>query len=396
MERSHFDDMVVAMLAKFDADVSDLNFSVNKSLQVEHTGNLLEANVPPNLAFPYLSPYQTAMISFALIGNDERLFRALVRSGSCDFAYQLRDITRFRVNVFSSKKNLSVVLRKLKNYVPNLAEIKAPQLLTEITKEKNGLVLVTGATGTGKSTTLAAILQNMNEIYPIHIVTLEDPIEFTHINRKATFNQRELGADFDTFPNGLRAALRQAPKVILVGELRDRETLEIALTAAETGHLVLSTLHTVDAGQTINRIIGMFDKDHETQIRTRLADSLRWVVCQRLLKKIGGGRIAAHEIMGMNLRVNELISNGEDEFKNFSNVIESSEHLGWQTFESCLIKIYSQGLITEEEAMLNSTRKSLMRQKIDHIKNKKGEKTTELENLSIDLKYARKLQGQKE
>ena len=180
-------------------------------------------------------------------------------------------------------------------------------------EEVNGLILFTGATGTGKTTSMAAILNSINENRDVHIVTLEDPIEYVHPHKRATFNQREMGDDFDTFANGLRAALRQAPKVILVGEIRDRETIEIALTAAETGHLVFSTLHTIDTGQTINRILGMFEHNEQPQIRHRLADTLRWVVSQRLLPQVGGGRVAAMEVMCSSLRVRDLILNGETE-----------------------------------------------------------------------------------
>jgi twitching motility protein PilT len=391
MERFDFDDILNAMLNTFSSNISDLIFAVNKPMQVEHSGNLMDVPVKPALAFTNLSPYQTAQIALLLIADSERLLKSLVHTGSCDLAYQLRNISRFRVNIFSTKKNFSLVLRRLETKVPTFMDLKAPSIFSEIVKEKNGLVLVTGSTGSGKSTTLAAMLRSLNENKSIHIVTLEDPIEFSHENIMATFNQRELGSDFDSFPNGLKAALRQAPKVILVGEMRDRETMEIALSAAETGHLVMSTLHTVNAGQTINRIIGMFDKEQEEQIRIRLADTLRWVVCQRLLKKADGGRVAAHEIMGNNLRVAEIILNGEDEVKTYFNAIESAEALGWQTFESCLLNLYSQGTVVEEEIVLNSTRKSVMRQKIDFVKNMKGEKTTDVENLQIDANYIYKL-----
>ena len=393
MEKADLDDILLSMLSSREKDVSDLICTVNRPLQVEHAGTLVDVQIKPALFFGYLSPYQTAMISFLLIKDNERLLLNLMTTGSCDLAYQLRDKARFRINIFSTKKYYSLVLRKLETNVPTLQDLKTPVIFSEVIKEKNGLILVTGATGSGKSTTLAAMLRGLNETRSIHIVTLEDPIEFTHQNIQATFNQRELGADFDTFPHGLKAALRQAPKVILVGELRDRETMEIALTAAETGHLVMSTLHTVNAGQTINRIIGMFDKEQEEQIRLRLAETLRWVVCQRLLKRIEGGRVAAHEIMGNSLRVTELIQRGEDEIKTYFNVIESSEPLGWQTFESCLLRLYDTKVVSEEEAMLNSTRKSMMRQKIDFIKNQKGEKTTDLHHLQLDAEYATRVLG---
>jgi twitching motility protein PilT len=253
--------------------------------------------------------------------------------------------------------------------------------------EKNGLILVTGATGSGKSSTLAAVLDIINQNNAVHVITLEDPVEFTHSHKKATFNQRELGVDFDSFAGGLRAAMRQAPKVILVGEMRDRETTEIALSAAETGHLVLSTLHTIDAGQTINRIVGMFEQEEEKQIRIRLADTVRWIVSQRLLPKIGGGRIAAVEILKTNLRIKESIANGESEGKTFYEIIDDSEAFGMQTFDKAIIKCYNEGLITEETALAYASKKAIVGRGIDMIKSAKGEKTTDIEGLKIDKDY---------
>ena len=387
MDKKDLDEILLTMLNSFGSDVSDLNFTCFKPLQVEHEGSLTGVRISPPLALGYLSPYQSSQIAMGLIGSDARVGKDLSVSGSCDLAYQVRSAARFRVNIFCSKKNHSIVLRKLQTVIPTLDDIKAPSSFRKVIEEKNGLILVTGATGSGKSTTLAAMLREINATQSIHVVTLEDPIEFVHNSIKATFNQREQGIDFDNFPNGLRAALRQAPKIILVGEMRDRSTMEIGLTAAETGHLVLSTLHTVDAGQTINRIVGMFDKEQEEQIRTRLAETLRWVICQRLLRKEGGGRVAAHEIMGSNLRTTELIEQGEDEIKTYASVIEAAEPLGWQTFEGCLAKLYQQGLISEKTAMFNTTRKNLLRQRIDYIKSQKGEKTSDLENLKVDEQY---------
>jgi twitching motility protein PilT len=222
------------------------------------------------------------------------------------------------------------------------------------------------------------------------VVTLEDPVEFVHSQKKATFNQRELGQDFDAFSSGLRAALRQAPKVILVGEMRDRETVEIALSAAETGHLVVSTLHTVDAGQTINRIVGMFEREEEKQIRIRLADTVRWIVCQRLLPKVGGGRQAAHEIMGSNLRVKDTILNGESEGKTFYEIIEGSRPFGMMTFDQCIVDHYKDGLITEDTALSYSSRKGVVGRMIDSVKSERGQKTTEIEGLKLDDQYGGK------
>jgi twitching motility protein PilT len=266
-----------------------------------------------------------------------------------------------------------------------------PDVLHTMAQERNGLILVTGATGSGKSTTLAAMLDIINEEKAVHVVTLEDPVEFVHPQKKSTFNQRELGTDFDSFANGLRAALRQAPKVILVGEMRDRESLEIGLSAAETGHLVLSTLHTVDAGQTVNRMLGMFDKDEERQIRQRLADTLRWVVCQRLLPLAGGGRVAAVEIMGMNLRIEEVILNGESEGKTFYDIISDAEALGMQTFDTHILQLVQQDLITEETALSYASRRSAVARGLDQIKATRGEKTSDIEGLSLDAEYGRRV-----
>ena len=231
-------------------------------------------------------------------------------------------------------------MRKLEGTVPSIESIGLPPIFKEIAKEKTGLVLLTGATGSGKTTTLAALLNEINETQPVHIVTLEDPIEFVHPKLKATFNQRELGHDFNNYPNGLRAALRQAPKVILVGEMRDRATVEVALMAAETGHLVLSTLHTVDAGQAINRILGLFSLGEEQQLRIRLSDTLRYIVSQRLAPKVNGGRQLLTEILGHNLRTKETIALGEGEHRSFYEIIEASSPFGWMTFDQSILNAY--------------------------------------------------------
>lgn len=286
MRKQEIDYLLTQMLDSHD-NISDLNITVGKPLQVESAGRLLPVETSP--AFPQLTPFQTEVFALNLIGHDRRLTEHLVSHGSCDLSYELPGKARFRVNVFSQRGNFSIVMRKMESRIPTIQDFNLPEAFDRIAKEKNGIVLVTGATGSGKTTSLAAVLNEINDSQSIHIVTLEDPVEFSHPHRMATFNQRELGTDFDTYPNGLRAALRQAPKVILVGEMRDRETVEIGLAAAETGHLVLTTLHTVDAGSTINRILGMFSTEEENQIRVRLADTLRWIVCQRLLPKVGGG-----------------------------------------------------------------------------------------------------------
>src|SRR5881396_1101098 len=289
MRKSEIDDLLSLMLDSYD-NVSDLNITCDRPLQVEASGELVPVPVDP--AIEALTPFQSEIFALNLIHNDRRLTEHLLRQGSCDSSYSLPGKARFRVNIFSQRGNFSIVLRKLETKIPSIEELKLPEAFKKMPSEKNGLILITGATGSGKTTSLAALLNEINGTKSLHVVTLEDPVEYVHPNRKSTFNQRELGLDYDNFANGLRAALRQAPKIILVGEMRDRETVKIALSAAETGHLVFSTLHTIDSGQTINRILGMFEPEEQEQIRARLADMLRWVVSQRLVPRIGVGRYA--------------------------------------------------------------------------------------------------------
>jgi twitching motility protein PilT len=388
MRKAEIDDMLTAMLDSHD-NVSDLNVTVDRPLQVEAAGELVGVPVTPPVES--LTPFQTEIFALNLINGDRRLCQFLVEHGSCDSSYALPGRARFRVNVFAQRGNVSCVLRKLETSIPTVEELKLPDAFRKMTKEKNGLILVTGATGSGKTTSLAALLDEFNSTRSIHIVTLEDPVEYVHPNRKATFNQRELGSDYDTFANGLRAALRQAPKVILVGEMRDRETAELALKASETGHLVLSTLHTVTAGQAINRIVGMFDQEEERQIRQRLADTVRWVVGQRLLPKIGGGRLAVHDILGNTIRSNELILNGESEGKTFYEIQEVGEPFGMMTFDQAIARAYEAGMITEETAVSYATRKAVVQRGIDKVKQNRGEKTTDVDGLTLDWDYNRSI-----
>jgi twitching motility protein PilT len=330
-------------------------------------------------------------VALSLIGGDRRLTETLLREGSCDLSYYVKGLARLRVNVFSQRGSYSIVLRRLATNIPKIDDLQLPEVFHKIASERNGLILVTGATGSGKSTSLAAMLDEINDKKAIHIITLEDPVEYVHMHKRATFNQRELGRDFDTFANGLRAALRQAPKIILVGEMRDRETVEIALAAAETGHLVLSTLHTIDAGQTISRIIGMFDTDEEKQIRIRLAETIRWIVAQRLMPKVQGDRVAAFEIMGSNLRVKELILHGESEDKTFYDIVTDGEAFGMTTFDKSIVNHYKKGLITEDTAIAYASKKNIVGRGIDAVKSVKGEKTTDIAGLSMDHDYDRKI-----
>jgi twitching motility protein PilT len=380
MRRPELDNILGVMLAS-QPEVSDLIFTVERPPQVEAYGELKPVVLDPPIG--RLTPFQTEMIALNLIGDNFQHIEQLLRQGSCDVAYALSEKARFRANIFSQRGNYSIVCRQLNTVIPSLDKLKFPDIFKEVSKEKTGLVLVTGATGSGKSTTMAAILNEINQAKPVHIVTLEDPVEYVHPHVKATFNQRELGVDFDTFAGGLRAALRQAPKVILVGEMRDRETVKIALSAAETGHLVMSTLHTVNAGETVNRILGMFEAEEQDQIRIRLADSLRWVVSQRLAPKVGGGRYALLEIMGHNLRTEETIHIGESEGKTFYEIIEASHTFGWRTFDHACIEAYERGIITEETAQLYCTKRGVLSRAIDNIKKARGENTTNLDTLKM-------------
>ena len=388
MRKAEIDHILTTMLEAF-GNISDLNITVGKACQVESSGELTAVPIDPPIEM--LTPFQAEIFALNLINSDRRLTEILIQQGSCDCSYFLVGKARFRVNIFSQRGNYTVVLRKLETRIPSIEDLKLPGQFAKAAEEKNGLILVTGANGSGKSTTLAALLNKMNEEKSIHIITLEDPVEFVHPHKKSTFNQRELGSDYDAFATGLRAALRQAPKVILVGEMRDRETVEIGLSAAETGHLVLSTLHTVDAGQTINRIVGMFSQEEEQQIRIRLADTIRWIICQRLLPKVGGGRVALLEIMTSNLRVKDTIINGETEDKTFYEIITNGDAYGMWTFDQHLLKLYQEGLITEETAMAYASRKAVVGRGIDTLKSAKGEKTADIDELNMDDEYEAKV-----
>ena len=386
MKKQEIDHILARLLDAYD-NVSDLNITVGKPFQVETSSELTAVDMDP--PFHEITPFQAEIFALNLINQNRRLTENLLLEGSCDSSYELPGKARFRINIFSQRGNYSIVLRKLAAKIPTCQELGIPDSFLEMAEEKNGIILITGATGCGKSTSLAAILNEINDTKSFHIVTLEDPVEFDHPHKKATFNQREMGEDFDTFSTGLRAALRQAPKVILVGEMRDRVTLDIALSAAETGHLVLSTLHTVDAGQTINRILGMFPPEEESQIRTRLADMVRWIVCQRLLPKVGGGRVAAFEIMGTNLRVKDSILHGESEGKTFYDIIQAGKAFGMTTFDDYIVGLYEQGLISQETAMAYSSRKGEVGRGIDVVKSARGETTTDIEDLKVDHEYGK-------
>jgi twitching motility protein PilT len=335
--------------------LSDLNLSVGRPPQVEVDGKLIQVEYA---GIERLLPYHTELIAMRLLRGKRDLADKLVRTGSVDLSYSLARRTRFRVNVFSQRGSYSIVLRVIPSAVPTIEDLRLPAQLNDIARERNGIVLLTGPTGSGKSTTLAAIIDKMNREQAIHIITIEDPIEYLHTHRMSTINQREVGSDTQTFALALRAALRQAPKVILVGEMRDVETIQIALEASETGHLVLSTLHTIDAAKTIDRIVGVFPKSEERQVRTRFSQAFKWVVSQRLIPKLGGGRTAVLEILRANSRTREYVQEGEREGKSLVDAMADGILEGMQTFDSELERLINEGVIDREVGLSYATNRT--------------------------------------
>jgi twitching motility protein PilT len=356
---SELDDLLAEMQQISDG-ISDLLFVAGKPPQIEVHGRLKSFEPEPILTSPRIEG-----LARVIINGNQRLIQDLAEHGSCDCSYSPPGLGRFRVNIYRQNGNHAMVLRLIQSEVPSMDSLLLPPVFKEIIKENNGLIFVTGGAGNGKTTTLAAMLHEINLTSEVHVVTLEDPVEFLHPQLKATFSQRELGKDFYNFPDGLRAALRQAPKVIFVGEIRDQETMEIALTASETGHAVFSTLHTVSAAQTIHRILGMFDRNEEAQVRERLASCLRYIVGLRLVPRINGGRVLITEVLGSSLRSREAITLGENESRRLPEIIETGNPYGWHSFEQSLLKAFENDLINDETAQLYSTNKTQMHQRID-------------------------------
>ena len=344
---------IIEQMLLTSENVSDLNFSCGQKPQVEVNGVLYPAS-PVGLG--RLTSYQTEVIALSLIRDNPDAAAQLVKTRTADLSYALPGKCRFRVNIFQQRNSYSIVMRVIPHEIPSFEALRLPPQLSEIADIRNGIVLLTGPTGSGKTSTLAAIIDRVNETKAYHIVTIEDPIEFLHQHKKSTINQREIGADTKDFASALRAALRQAPKVILVGEMRDLETAEIALEAAETGHLVLSTLHTIDASKTIDRIIGLYPKNEERIIRTRLAQTFRFIVSQRLIPTADGrGRIAAVEILKSNPRTREYIEKGETDGKTLLDAIRDGEIDGMQDFDSVIRGMIEQKMITMEDGLSFST-----------------------------------------
>jgi twitching motility protein PilT len=336
------------MLAVSDK-VSDLIFSPGRPPQIELVGKLQPVAIP---GLEKLTPPQTAAIAKLIIGTNEESGQSLEKFGSTDLSFSVSGLCRFRVNIFKQRGTHAIVMRVVPERPPRFEDFNLPPQLRDIVELKNGIVLVTGPTGSGKSSTLAAIIDLINETKYYHVVTIEDPIEFTHQHKNSTIHQRELHSDTPNFALALRAALRQAPKVILVGEMRDRETMEVAMEAAETGHLVLSTLHTIDAAKTVERIIGVFPKNEEQIIRTRLAQSFRYIVSQRLLPRAdGSGRVAVIEILKATSRTREYIERGESEGKSLMDAMEQGELEGMQTFDGEIEKMIRAGTIKKDDGI---------------------------------------------
>jgi twitching motility protein PilT len=363
MSTINFSQVVQQMLSVSDK-ISDLIFSPGRPPQVELIGKLTPVNIP---GMEVLTPAHTAGIAKALMGSNNFAEESLEKNGSADLSFSLTGLSRFRVNIFKQRGTIAIVMRVVPNEVPTFEQLGVPTVLKEVAELKNGIVLVTGPTGSGKSSTLAAIIDLINATKYYHIVTIEDPIEFMHRHKNSTVHQRELFADTSTFAYALRAALRQAPKVILVGEIRDLETCEVALEASETGHLVLSTLHTTDAVKTVERLIGLFPKSQEHIIRMRLAGAFRFIVSQRLIAKADGkGRVAAIEILKSTARTRDYIEKGEREGKSLYDAMRDGNLDGMQVFDLEIEQMIRKGIITVNDGLAYATnRQNLMLQLSD-------------------------------
>jgi twitching motility protein PilT len=333
--------------------VSDLIFSPGTLPHIEVSGELIPVKVT---GLPPLSADDTRRLAEELIGGNQQALTALREQGSCDISYSLPGECRFRVNVFVQRGSHAIVMRVIPKSIPTFAELNLPEQLADIANLKNGIVLITGPTGSGKSSTMAAVLDRINETKAYHIITIEDPVEFMHRHKRSIIHQRELHSDTPSFSLALRAALRQAPKVILVGEMRDKETIEIALEAAETGHLVLSTLHTIDASKTVERVVGVFPLAEQHVIRNRLAKSFRYIISQRLLPaRDGKRRVAVLEILKATVRTREYLEKGEHEGKTLLDAMRDGDTEGMQHFDGGIEQLIRAGIIEMETGLAYST-----------------------------------------
>jgi twitching motility protein PilT len=383
----HTAQLVTAML-KSSPHVSDLIFSPGRAPQVEVSGQLVELKYK---GLESLTSQDTASIAGDIMGKNETPRQKLEQDGSADLSYGISGVGRFRVNIFKQRGSCAIVMRVVPDKIPGFEDLNLPPALEEIVDLRNGIVLVTGPTGSGKSSTLAAILDKMNESKAYHILTIEDPIEFLHRHKKATIHQRELHSDTPTFALALRAALRQAPKVILVGEMRDRETIEIALEASETGHLVMSTLHTIDASKTVERIVGVFPMADQQSIRTRLSKAFRYIVSQRLLpKKDKKGRIAAVEILKSTMRTREYVEKGESEGKSLLDAMRDGSTEGMQHFDGEIEKLIRAGIVDFETGLTYSTNVGNLRLEMaDYADQPRNRRPAPDPNQTVDIEIER-------
>jgi twitching motility protein PilT len=379
--------LVTAML-KSSPHVSDLIFSPGRAPQVEVSGQLVQLKYK---GLECLTSQDTNTIAYDIMGKNETPMRKLEQDGSADLSYGITGVARFRVNIFKQRGSCAIVMRVVPDKIPGFEELHLPEALREIVELRNGVVLVTGPTGSGKSSTLAAILDKMNEDKAYHILTIEDPIEFLHRHKKATIHQRELHSDTPTFALALRAALRQAPKVILVGEMRDRETIEIALEASETGHLVMSTLHTIDASKTVERIVGVFPMADQQAIRTRLSKAFRFIISQRLLpKKDGKGRIAAVEILKSTMRTREYVEKGESEGKSLLDAMRDGNTEGMQHFDGEIEKLVREGIVDFETGISYSTNSGNLRLEMaDYLDERRSKPSANTSNQTTEIEIER-------
>jgi twitching motility protein PilT len=366
--------LIEAML-KSGEHVSDLIFSPGRAPQVEISGSLVQLKFK---GLECLTAQDTVQIANDLMAGNEHPIRKLEQDGSADLSYGITGVGRFRVNIFRQRGSCAIVMRVIPDNIPGFAELRLPQQLEDVVHLRNGIALVTGPTGSGKSSTLAAILDKMNVEKAYHILTIEDPIEFLHRHKKATIHQRELHGDTPSFALALRAALRQAPKVILVGEMRDRETIEIALEASETGHLVMSTLHTIDASKTVERIVGVFPLTDQQAIRTRLAKAFRYIVSQRLIpRKDAKGRVAAIEILKSTMRTREYVEKGESEGKSLLDAMRDGSTEGMQHFDGEIEKFIREGIIDFETGLTYATNAGNLRLELADFTDERRNKTSE-------------------
>src|ERR1700675_1580188 len=362
---------IIAAMLRASPKISDLIFSPGRAPQVEIGGQLAQLKIP---GVGVLSAPDTQRIAADLIGQNQHAIDTLKEEGSCDLSYSLAKLSRFRVNIFTQRGSCAIVMRVIPSSVPDFKSLALPEQIGETAELRNGIVLVTGPTGSGKSSTLAAILNKINEEKAYHVITIEDPIEFLHAHKRATIHQRELYSDTPSFALALRAALRQAPKVILVGEMRDKETIEVALEAAETGHLVFSTLHTTDASKTIERIIGVFPLSDQNTIRNRLAKAFRYIVSQRLIPRLdGGGRVAAFEILKSTMRTREYVERGETEGKSLLDAMRDGETEGMQYFDGEIEKLIRAKVVEVEVGLSYATNLGNLRLQLADLLDEKDE-----------------------